>query len=234
MNSFLRRHQKSIFAATLSIFFGGMFVGFGGYWFTNRDMQGVVAKIGKEKITSQTLATRVDLYAERLRQQGTQLDDDKLAQLKREMLNNMMVDEMLALKADQLGFVVTDEELARDIRATPAFVRGGQFDQEAYFQAIRSTFHESPQDYEVERRKAIKVARLKSFFFRLSKVTPDEVQEAYGAANKGSMKSFAKDKDAFASRLQSQRALDLVNHCLRQMQTQVEVQNLLGQPDSGA
>jgi hypothetical protein len=233
MNSFLRRHQKSIFAATLSVFFGGMFVGFGGYWFTNRDMQGVVARVGKVKITQEMLATRVDLYADRLREQGTDLDDAKLAQLRREMLNNMMVDEMLALKAEELGLVVTDEELARDIRGTPAFVRGGQFDQDAYFQAVRATFHESPQEYEAERRKAIKTARLKSLFYRLEKVSPDDLHEAYGAVNKGSYKNFEKEKDAFTQRLQQQRALDLVNYCLHQMQAQVEIQNLLGTVNNG-
>ena len=234
MISFLRRHQKSIFAATLSVFFGGMFVGFGGYWFTNRDMQGVVAKVGKAKITQQDLATRVDLYSNQLREKGTELDDAKLAQLRREMLNNMMVDELLAIKAEELGLVVTDDELARDIRATPAFVRAGQFDQDAYFQAVRATFRESPQEYEKERRKSIETSRLKSLFYRMAKISPAELREAYGAYNKGSFKNFEKEKDAFASRYQQQRALELVNHCLKQMQTQVEIQNLLGAVDSGA
>ena len=234
MNSFLRRHQKSIFAATLSVFFGGMFVGFGGYWFTNRDMQGVVAVVGKEKIPYQTLMTRVDLYAERLRGQGTELDDAKMSTLKHEMLNNMMVDEILAIKADELGLVVTDEELARDIRATPAFNRAGQFDQDAYFQAVRATFRESPQEYEKDRRKDIKTSRLKSLFYRTVKVSPDDLRETYASVNKGAMKNFEKDKDAFLARLQQQRALELVNYCLRQMQSQVETKNLLDSIDTGA
>lgn len=234
MSSFLRRHQKSIFVATMTIFFGGMFVGFGGYFFSDRDMQGVVARVGKVKITNEALTTRVNLYADRLREQGTELDDDKLKALKREMLNNMMVDEMLNIKADELGFVVTDAELAQDIRSTPAFNRGGQFDQDAYFQAVRATFHESPQQYETERRKAIKTARLKSFFYRLAKVTPDEVREAYAAANKGSMRNFDKRKDSFAADYQQRQALELVNYCLHQMQPQVEVQNLLDRVDNGA
>ena len=231
MSSFLRRHQKSIFIATMTVFFGGMFVGFGGYWFTDRDMQGVVARVGKVKITSETLTTRVNLYADRLREQGTELDDAKLSALKHEMLNNMMVDEMLAIKADELGLVVTDEELARDIRATPAFNRAGQFDQEAYFKAVRATFRESPQEYESERRKAIKTSRLKSFFYRVVKISPDEVREAYAAANKGDLKKFEKEKDSFVMRVQQQRALELVNYCLHQMQSQVEVQNLLDRVD---
>jgi hypothetical protein len=234
MNSFLRRHQKAMFAATIAIFVGGMFVGFGGYWFTDRDMQGVVARIGKEKITYQDLMTRVDLYADRLRQQGTDLDDAKMAQLKGEMLNNMMIDEMLALKARELGLVVTNDELSRDIRSTPAFARGGQFDQEVYFQTVRSTFHETPQQYERERRKAIMTARLKSLFFRMSKVSPAELREYYAAAHKGSEKGFDKGRDELAMKLQQQRALSLVNRCLSQMQTHVEVQNLLSKFRGGA
>ncbi|MDE2291345.1 MAG: SurA N-terminal domain-containing protein [Elusimicrobia bacterium] len=234
MNSFLRRHQKSVFAATLAIFFGGMFVGFGGYWFTDRDMQGVVARVGKSKITYQDLMTRVDLYADRLREQGTDLDDAKLDELKKEMLNNMMVDQMLALKADQLGIVVTDEELSRDIRATPAFARDGAFDQDVYIQTVRSTFHQSPQEYERDRRQAIKTARLKSLFYRSAKVSPAELRDDYAAAHKGSMKGFDKDKGEFEMKVQQQLALDLVNHCLQQMETQVPVQNLLANFRSGA
>lgn len=234
MISFLRKHRKSIFAATLSVFFGGMFVGFGGYWFTDRDTDGVVARVGREKIPYQELAVRVDGYAERLREQGVELDDEKLSVLRREMLNNMLVDEMLALKADELGLVVTDDELSRDIRATPAFARGGRFDQDAYFQAVRAMFRQSPQEYERGRRKALKAARLKGLLFRLEKVSPAELKDLYAAANKGSLKDFDKQKDAFASRVQQQRALELVNHCLRQMQTQVEIQNYLGRYESGA
>lgn len=234
MSSFLRKHQKSIFIATITIFFGGMFVGFGGYMLTNRDNQGVVARVGDVKISYDSLMTRVNLYADRMREQGTELDDAKLKALKFEMLQNMAADEVLDIKARQLGFVVTDEELARDIRSTPAFNRGGQFDQDAYFQAVRATFHESPQQYEAERRKAIETARLKSFFYRLVKISPDELREDYAAAHKGSMKNFDKQKDAFAADLQQRQALELVDYCLRQMQPQVDYQNFLSRFDNGA
>ena len=92
---------------------------------------------------------------------------------------------------------------------------------------MRSRFRQSPQEYERERRKSIKTARLKSLFYRLAKVSPVELREVYGEVNKGSLKNFEKEKEAFASHLQQQKALELVNHCLRQMQSQVEIQNLL-------
>ncbi|MDE2491837.1 MAG: SurA N-terminal domain-containing protein [Elusimicrobia bacterium] len=234
MNAFLRRHQVSVLIATAAIFIGGMFVGFGGYWFTSRDMEGVVAKVGDVKIPYDKLMTRVNLYSDQLAQHGTVLDDAKMNELEREMLNNMMVDEMLAMKADELGIVVTDAELSRDIRATPAFQRGGAFDQALYFQAVRETFNESPQQYERDRRKSLKTQELKSLFYRLSKVTPDELRDAYAAAHGGSMKGFAKEGPVFAQKLQQQKALELVNYCLRQMQSRVQVVNNLSRFEHGA
>lgn len=234
MISFLRRHQKSIFVATITVFLLGTFVGLGGYFFTSRDMDGTIARVGSVKIPSQRFYVRVNQYADAMRAKGADLDDAQMARLRREMVNDMMVEEMLAMKADELGLVVTDEELARDIRATPAFQRGGQFAQDAYFQAVRQIFRESPQDYEVQRRKTIKTTRLKQFLFRAAKVSPDEVREAYAREKKGSMKDFEKEKAAFAMRLQQQRAVDLINYCLRQLSTQVEHQVFLDRVDSGA
>ena len=66
MISFLRRHQKSIFVATISVFLSGSFVGLGGFYFTSRDNDGAVARIGGNKIPAQRLLLRVNQYADAL------------------------------------------------------------------------------------------------------------------------------------------------------------------------
>jgi peptidyl-prolyl cis-trans isomerase D len=217
MISFLRRHQKSIFYAVLAVFLSGIFVGLGGYWFTSRDMDGVVARVGENKITQTRFAARVNQYAEMLRERGTELSDENLARLRREVANDMVVEEILADQALKLGLTVTDDELARDIQATPAFQQNGRFEQEIYFAQVRRLFRESPQEYEAHRRRAILAARAKQLVFRMAKVAPKEVEEAYRLEKKGSMKGFEKDKAAYTARLQQQRALDLINHWLRQV-----------------
>jgi len=227
MISFLRRHQKSIFAATLTIFFGGMFVGFGGYWFDKRDLQGVVARVGDVKIQDETLQVQVDAYAEQARAKGQEPTDEQISTYKHQLLQEMIVDEMLAQKADQLGLVVSDEQLAREIRAVPAFNRDGRFDQDAYITLIRERFRMTPQEFEAQQRKALKSALLKNLIMRTAKVPAAELAAAYAGANKGSMKDFDKYKDAVLGQLSQQRALGLLNHLLQQMQTQIEVQNLL-------
>jgi peptidyl-prolyl cis-trans isomerase D len=217
MISFLRRHQKSIFYAVLAVFLSGIFVGLGGYWFTNRDMDGVVARVGEHKISQSRFSARVDQYAEMLRQRGTDMTDDKLKQLRHEVVNDMVVEEILADQAERLGLVVTDDELSRDIQGTPAFQRGGRFDQDIYFRQVRSLFRETPQQYEQHRRRAILAARAKQLVFRMAKVSPREVEASYKAEKKGAMKDFEKEKAGYTSRLQQQRALDLINHWLRQV-----------------
>ncbi len=226
MISFLRRHQKSIFVATISVFLSGSFVGLGGLYFVKNDTDGAVARIGGNKIPAQTLLLRVNQYADALRQKGTEVDDAMMSRLKREMLNDMMIEEMMAIKADELGLKVTNDELSRDIRATPAFQRDGQFDQDTYFRQVRAIFRETPQEYERSRRKSIKSGRLKQLIYRLAKVPPSEVDAVYAQAMKAApKKDQAKiTKEAVAQNLQQQRAVELINHCLKQLSTTVEHQ----------
>ena len=226
MISFLRRHRKSIFVATISVFISGTFVGLGGFYFTSRDNDGAVARIGDNKISAQKLLLRVNQYADALRAKGTDVDDAMMSRLKREMLNDLMIEEMLSLKADELGLKVTNDELSRDIRSTPAFQRGGQFDQDVYFQQVRAIFRENPQEYERSRRKSIKSNRLKQLLYRVAKVTPAEVDAAYAQVKKNAPKKDLEKitREAVAQNLQQQRAVELINHCLKQLSTQVEHQ----------
>ncbi|MCR4294601.1 MAG: SurA N-terminal domain-containing protein [Elusimicrobia bacterium] len=236
MISFLRKHRKSIFVATISVFLSGTFVGLGGFYFTSRDTDGAVARIGASKIPAQRLLIRVNQYAEALREKGTDVDDAMMSRLKREMLNDMMIEEMMALKADELGLKVTNDELSRDIRATPAFQREGRFDQELYFRQVRAIFRENPQEYERSRRKAIKSGRLKQLIYRMAKLSPAEVDAAYAQVLKTAPKKEAAKitKAAVAQNLQQQRAVELINHCLKQLSARVEHQIWMERVDGGA
>lgn len=236
MISFLRRHQKSIFVATISVFLSGTFVGLGGFYFTSRDNDGAVARIGGNKIPAQRLLLRANQYADALRAKGTDVDDAMMTRLKREMLNDMMIEEMLAIKADELGLTVTNDELSRDIRATPAFQRGGQFDQDVYFQQVRAIFRETPQEYERSRRKSIKSGRLKQLLYRMSKVPQSEVDATFAQVMKAAPKKDQSKitKESVAQNLQQQRAIELINHCLKQLSTQVEHQIWMERVEGGA
>lgn len=233
MISFLQRYQKTLFISTIAIFLLGTFVGLGGYLFTSRDMGGAVASVGGTKIPYRVFTARVNQYADAVRAKGGDVTDDMLKQIKQTMLRDMIVDELLTQKAEKMGLVVTDEELARDIQSTPGFQRGGQFSQDVYFAALRSVFHETPQQYESERRRQIEAAKFKALVYQSSKLTPDELKQSYAKQHKGSLKGFEKDQEKFAALAQQQRAIELINYYLHQLQSQVEIRTYLEQRESG-
>ncbi len=234
MMSFLRRYHRSLFIATIVIFLLGTFVGLGGYLFSSRDMGQAVASVGGTKIPYAVFSARVNNYLDALRSRGTDVTDDVSKQVKQGMLRDMIVDELLSQKAGAMGIVVTDEELARDIQNTPAFQRNGAFSQDLYYAAIRQVYHQTPEQYEAMRRKQIKATLFKQLIFQTAKLAPQEVEQLYAQVHKGKMKSFAKDKLAFAAQAQQQRALELINYYLRQQSAQVEIRSYLQQRESGA
>ncbi|MBI5241777.1 MAG: SurA N-terminal domain-containing protein [Elusimicrobia bacterium] len=234
MISFLNRHRKTLFIATISVFLIGTFVGLGGYLFTSRDMTEAVASVGAVKIPYVRYRARVDQYLEALRSRDGEVSDDMVKRIKVDMLRDMIVDEMLLVKAEEMGITVTDEELARDIRATPAFQAGGEFSPQSYFRVVRSVFRETPQGYEEMRRRSLIAGRLKQLIFHAAKLSPAELDEAFARERQaGGKKVTEKDRPAFAAKAQQLRALELINYFLRQVSSQVEVKSFLDQRESG-
>ncbi|MFA6318899.1 MAG: SurA N-terminal domain-containing protein [Elusimicrobiota bacterium] len=234
MIRFLRRHRRPLFIATATIFLIGIFVGLGGYLFTSSDTTESIAVVGSAKIPYRGFIVRVNQYIDAARQQGTEVSDADVKKIKEGILRELIIEEILSSKADEFGLTVTDEELARDIRNTPAFQRGGAFSEQAYFQAVRSVFHDTHQAYEESRRRTIKTNKLKQVFLQAAKLTPDEVREVYAGENKGSLKDFEKNREQFEWRLQQNRAIELINYFLKQTGSQKEIRTFLDQRESGA
>ncbi len=233
MISLLRKYRKPLFVAVIIIFLGGTFVGLGGYLFTSRDMTESVAVVGSTKIPYSRFLTRVNSYVDALREQGGDVTDELVGEVKRNMLRDMIVDELLLRKADEMGVVVTDEELARDIRSTPAFQAGGAFNDAAYIQAVRSVYHNTPSVYEKQRRRTMRTNKFKQLIFQSAKITPVELKKAYANGNAGSMEGFEEKRKEFERRAQQEKALQLINYYLRQISTQVEVKSFLEQREAG-
>ncbi|MHB2026578.1 MAG: SurA N-terminal domain-containing protein [Elusimicrobiota bacterium] len=233
MIGFLRRYQKTLFIVSIGILLIGIFVGLGGYLLSSNDMSESVASVGSTKIPYSTFVNRLNQYESVLESRGAVISDADAAKLKQDMLRDMIVNVLLARKSRDMGLRVTDEQLAMDIENTPAFQNAGAFNQDLYFQAVRGIFHETPPQYEADRRRSLAAAEFKQLVFESSKLTPFEIKSAYAAAHKGSLRDFAKKGPAFAAQLQQQRALDLVNFYLRQTISQVPIHTYLAQREAG-
>lgn len=233
MIKFLSRHRKPIFISIVIVFLLGIFVGLGGYFFSSADVSETVAEVGGKKIPYATFVMQTGRIVDRMREQGTEISDDVQKRVKQEVLQEMIIEELLAQKAAEMGIAVTDLELASEIHHTPAFQRGGAFDQRTYFQSVRYLFRMSPRQYEEMRRKSILSLKLRQFVFLAAKLTPAEILGAYQERNDGSVKDFESKKAEFANGLQQERALHLLNFYLRSLSTRVDIRSFLDQREKG-
>lgn len=231
--SFLRRHKETLILAVFIIFMVGIFVGLGGYYFTGADNTEAVAVVGGAKIPYLRFRTRYQQYLDAMRQQGTEVSPAMEAQLKQELLREMIVDELMAQQAEKMGLAVSDGELAMSIQQTPGFQQEGRFSQERYFQAVRYQFKSTPEQFEKMYRRMLLSSKLKSLMFRLAKVQPGEVRDEY-ARSGAALKEFDAKKDAFERDLRQRRALDSVNYFLHGLSQQVEIRSFLDQRERGA
>ena len=80
--------------------------------------------------------TLVQFYRQRL---GGMMTDEMLKglNLKQQALENLVQQAMILQKAKELNLAVTDQDVQNAIMATPAFRRGGVFDERIYNQVLR-------------------------------------------------------------------------------------------------
>ena len=233
MIRFLSKYRKPIFVSIVIVFLLGIFVGLGGYFFSNADRSETVAEVGGKKLSYTTFTTQVSRITDRMREQGTEVTPEQQQRVKQEVLQEMIIEELLSQKAKEMGMEVTDLELASEIHHTPAFQQGGGFDQGKYFQSIRYLFHMTPRQYEEMRRKSLLSFKLRQFVFLSAKLTPGEVLAAYSERHDGSLKDFEKQKAEFSNTVQQGRALQLLNFYLRGLSAKVDIRSYLEQREKG-
>ena len=121
MMDFLRRHRQKIFLFTVAGFLAGIFVGFGGYFFSGRSSGDAVAEVNGNNIPYRIYYYLLNQYQRRIAEEGTELTPERSRQLRQEVLAELIREEILYQEAQRLGLQVTDRELAADIRRFPAF-----------------------------------------------------------------------------------------------------------------
>lgn len=233
MISLLRRYRQPLIVSMVVVFFIGIFVGLGGYFFTGADHSEAVAVVDGEKIPYFRFRNRANQYVETLRSQGTEVTEETTARIKQDLLRDMIVDEILAQEAGKMGLRVSDGELALAIQNTPGFQRDGRFDQGLYFQSVRFQFGSNPAQFEEAQRHDMLAGKLKALMFRNAKILPGELRAEYLRAKAGPIRDFEKNKERFAGELRQRRALDTVNFFLRQRAANADIRSYLEQRERG-
>ena len=199
MISFLIKYKKINLIITLAFFLGSI-VYLGANAYSRSGGAQIAAKVGSKAITNRTLYRVTDEQANTLRNQGVDLDENTLKFLRQQMLAALISEEVLVQAAGDADISVADYEIAYDIRRSPLFNQGGQFNKTAYENNIRRATHMSPAEFEEQLRRGKLSNRFRSVLYSYYKLTPEEIKHAYQEQH-GNLKNFEQNKQDFADQL---------------------------------
>ncbi|HET58529.1 MAG TPA: hypothetical protein ENN35_08835 [Deltaproteobacteria bacterium] len=123
----------------------------------------------------------MDLYRQRY---GMSLSDEVLGMLNlKQRVYDALIDRAVILaKADELNLDVSDGEVQQAIFSQPHFQRNGVFDPDIYERALRFQGI-TPEDFEAQQRKALKIEKLERLIKESVKVAEFETYDFYRVQN---------------------------------------------------
>ena len=199
MISFLIKYKTAILIITLAFFLGSIvYLGASSYSISATGV--TAAKVGSKNISYRQLNRLTEEQAQARRNQGLDVDEQTLKDLQQQMLAALVSEEVLNQAAHQAGLAVADYEIAYDIRRSPLFNQGGQFNKRAYENNIRRVAHMSPAEFEETLRAAKLSDRFRSVLYSFYKLTPEEIKTAYQVQH-GTLNGFEENKRDFAAQL---------------------------------
>ena len=102
-----------------------------------------------------------------------ELTDDLRRELRRSVIERMVVTRALEQRVEDVGYRVSDERLRESIRSTPAFLVGGEFSADTYNAALGGQGF-SPAAYEAVHRQELQVLELQDGVESSAFLTPAE------------------------------------------------------------
>jgi peptidyl-prolyl cis-trans isomerase D len=125
--------------------------------------------------------TLVQFYRQRL---GAMMTDEMVKELnlKQKALDNLVQQAMILQKAKELKLAVTDRDVQDAIMATPAFRRGGVFDEKIYNQVLRLN-KLTPEEFESFQKNALIMTRFVNLIQDGVKVSDRDVHDLYRFQN---------------------------------------------------
>ncbi len=175
---YLRIHRRDIFIITIIGFFAGIFLGFGGY-IRYSTTTNTAATVNGIKITITKFNNLVNQYIENYRNQGNEITEQVIKQIKQQVLRDLIQEEVFWQEAKKYGIFVTDKEVYFDIMSIPAFQKDGHFDRETYYRTLALRLKTTPKDFEESRRKRIAMFKLRDFIISSVKLSKQEVDDYF-------------------------------------------------------
>ncbi|MBI3291795.1 MAG: SurA N-terminal domain-containing protein, partial [Elusimicrobia bacterium] len=226
----LHRHRYTIFLISAGSLLLGAFVGFGGSLVLSSQRGEIVAKVNGQKIPMRLYTLHLERALEQLRQGGQEPSEEAIKQRKGAVLSELLQQEVFYQEAQRLGIKVSDAEVASLIHQVPTFQRKGQFDQQAYFYALRYGLRMTPEEFEQEQRRQMAVFKLRQLLLTGVKITDREVEaerRRRASSRKKQDEESTLDREALRSTLQQEKAVHVLNEWARQLNQRTRLQVFL-------
>ncbi|MDD5020842.1 MAG: SurA N-terminal domain-containing protein [Endomicrobiaceae bacterium] len=161
MMSFLIKHKVKIFLITILGFFAGTFVGFGSYFFGDKNYFDTVAVVNGYKIPYKLYYALYNNTIEVLRKSNPEINDDTMKKIQSNVVNSLILDEILWQQTKKYGVSVSENELLMDIQNHKYFLNDqGVFDPRYYFNVLNN-LKLTPKEFENMRKKQIAANKMK-------------------------------------------------------------------------
>lgn len=225
MISFLIKHKKSILVITLAFFLGSIiYIGLDAYSRSNYST--TAATVGSQKISYRDLYRISDQQAQRLRNQGVEVNEDFLKMIQQQVLSSMVSEEILNQAAQEAGIFVSDYEVAYDIKTSPWFAPDGKFDKAQYEYVLKASAGVTPSQFEEQLRRDKLANRFRQTLYSFYKLTPEEIKYSYQVQN-GSLEGFETNKQDFAAALMETKMETAQKAFLDDFNNRVEIKTFL-------
>jgi peptidyl-prolyl cis-trans isomerase D len=164
------------FVATSVVYFGSDAVG-------RRGMgDNAVASVNGEEIPVErfrrTYQSYVEFYRQIYKDRMTSDMAEKLG-IPQQVINDLVQEALIIQQATREGVTVTDDEVRARIQEIRAFQADGRFARERYLQVLRQV-RVDPADFEADQRRDMVRRRMEGLVKDGVKLSPDELQQAYG------------------------------------------------------
>jgi len=104
------------------------------------------------------------------------------AQLRQMALDQLVQRELVEQESQRQGIVVTDDEISRAVKQSPSFQSDGHFDYDLYKRAVTNAYGGTSK-FEERLRRDLAYGKMMALMRETSKVSEDDVKEAWLAEN---------------------------------------------------
>ena len=142
---------------------------------------GRVAMVNGDPIMVEEYNEAYNRLLEQIKQRyGNRLNDEmlKMLQVKKQTMDQLIEKRLLLSEAKRLNFKVSDEELSATIKAIPAFLDNGIFDNRRY-RAVLAQNRLTPESFEAKQREFVLMDKVRAFISGSVKVSDSEVEDSY-------------------------------------------------------